>query len=437
MQSIINRFAAIIGIVLAAACPSVLAQTTLIHAGLLIDGESDAPREAQSIVVEGNRIVSIEDGYIATGNADRFIDLSNATVMPGFIDTHVHISSEGSPDSYEEAFRLDPADYALRSTAYAERTLLAGFTTVRDLGTSDGVAISLRNAINQGWVDGPRIYTSGKSIATTGGHADPSNGRNRELTSDPGPVDGVINSVEDALKAVRARYKEGADLIKITVTGGVLSVASSGDNPQFTIEEVEAIVAAAEDYGFHVAAHAHGAEGMRRAVLGGVDSIEHGTYMTDEIMDLMKDRGTAYVPTLSAGRYVASMARVEGFYPAVVASKAIEIGPVADTTFARAYEAGVHIVFGTDTGVSPHGDNWKEFVYMVEGGMPPLEAINSATSLAADLLGVSATIGTLSAGKLADIVAVPGNPLEDIDLMGEVHFVMKDGVTYKTPLVRH
>ena len=331
------------------------------------------------------------------------------------------------------AFRLDPADYALRSTAYAERTLMAGFTTVRDLGTNDGVAISLRDAINQGWVDGPRIYSAGKSIATTGGHADPSNGRNRELTADPGPIDGVINSVDDALKAVRARYKEGAALIKIPVTGGVLSVAASGDNPQFTIEEVEAIVAAAQDYGYHVAAHAHGAEGMRRAVLGGVASIEHGTYMTDEIMELMIERGTAYVPTLSAGRYVAGMARVDGFYPDVVASKAIEIGPVADITFASAYEAGVHIVFGTDTGVSPHGDNWKEFVYMVEGVMAPLETINSATSLAADLLGVSENIGTITVGKLADIVAVPGNPVDDINLMGDVHFVMKDGVVYKSP----
>jgi imidazolonepropionase-like amidohydrolase len=373
---------------------SVIAQTTVIHAGLLIDGTSDEPRQAQSIVVAGNLIVSIEDGYIDVRGGQRLVDMSNGTVMPGLIDTHVHITSTGSPDSYEEAFRLDPSDFALRSTNYAERTFLAGFTAVRDLGASDGISISLRNAINQGWVDGPRIYAAGKSIATTGGHADPSNGRNSELSSDPGPIEGVINSVEDALKAVRARYKEGADLVKITVTGGVLSVATSGDNPQYMLEEVAAIVAAAQDYGFHVAAHAHGSEGMRRAVLGGVASIEHGTYMTDEIMDLMKERGTAYVPTLTAGRFVAGMAQVDGFYPAVVAAKALEIGPVADITFAKAYEAGVHIVFGTDTGVSPHGDNWKEFVYMVEGGMPPLEAINSATSLAAELLGVSEKIST-------------------------------------------
>ena len=412
---------------------SAASQSTIIHAGLLIDGVSDEPRENQSIVIEGNQIVSIENGFIQVRGGQQLIDMSGATVMPGLIDTHVHITGETTQASYEETFRLDPEDFALRSTRYAELTLMAGFTTVRDLGASDGLAISLRDAINQGWVDGPRIYAAGKSIATTGGHADPSNGRNRELTSDPGPIDGVINSVEDALKAVRARYKEGANLIKLTVTGGVMSVASSGDNPQFTLEEVEAIVAAAQDYGFKVAAHAHGAEGMRRAVLGGVDSIEHGSYMTDEIMELMIERGTAYVPTLSAGRYVASMAKIEGYYPEVVARKALEIGPIADLTLARAYEAGVHIVFGTDTGVSPHGDNWKEFTYMVEDGIPALEAINAATGRAADLLDISEMLGTLAPGMLADIVAVPGDPLDDISLMGQVNFVMKDGVVYKSP----
>lgn len=415
------------------ASSSIFAQSTVIHAGLLIDGVSDEPREDQSIVVNGNRIVSIEDGFISVRGGQQLIDLSDATVMPGLIDTHVHLTSETTPDSYEENFRLDPEDFALRSTKYAERTLMTGFTTVRDLGASDGLAISLRNAINQGWVDGPRIYASGKSIATTGGHADPSNGRNSVLSSDPGPIEGVINSVEDALKAVRARYKEGANLIKITVTGGVMSVASSGDNPQFTQDEVNAIVAAAQDYGFRVAAHAHGSEGMRRAVLGGVNSIEHGTYMTDEIMELMSERGTAFVPTLSAGRYVAQMAKVDGYYPAVVAQKALEIGPVADITFARAYEAGVHIVFGTDAGVSPHGDNWKEFTYMVEGGMPEIEAINAATGRAAELLNISESLGSLAPGMLADIIAVPGNPLSDISLMGEVDFVMKDGIVYMSP----
>jgi imidazolonepropionase-like amidohydrolase len=241
----------------------------------------------------------------------------------------------------------------------------------------------------------------------------------------------VVNGVDDAYKAVRSRYKEGSDLIKITATGGVLSQASSGQNPQFTIEEITAIVAAARDYGFKVAAHAHGTEGMRRAVVGGVDSIEHGTYMTDEVMRLMKKNGTYYVPTIMAGRFVAEKAQIPGYFSDLVTPKAIAIGPLVQDTFARAYAAGVLIAFGTDTGVSAHGDNWQEFGYMIEAGMPPMEAIRSATLAAADLLGQSEKLGAISPGKYADIIAVPGNPLEDTHLFGQVSFVMKGGVVYK------
>ena len=315
----------------------------------------------------------------------------------------------------------------------ANGVFIERFTTVRDLGTSDGIAMSLRDAINQGWIVGPRVYTAGKSLATTGGHADPSNGVNAELAKDPGPVEGVVNGVEDAYKGVRARYKEGADLIKITATGGVLSFAASGDNAQFTIEEIEAIVAAASDYGFRVAAHAHGAEGIRRAVVGGVHSIEHGTYMTEEIMRLMKERGTAYVPTLAAAQFVADQSKVDGYFPEIVRVKAAAIGPAARATFASAYRSGVRIVFGTDTGVSPHGDNWKEFIYMHEAGMPVIEAIQAATLRAAELLGRETDIGSIEAGKLADIVAVPGDPLTNVELMGRVDFVMKAGVIQKAP----
>jgi imidazolonepropionase-like amidohydrolase len=405
-----------------------LAAQTVIHAGALIDVEAGEVLKERSIVIDGDRIISVESGYIS---ADDVIDLKQATVMPGWLDMHVHIGSENSPDRRVEAFTREPADFAFRSTVYAKRTLMAGFTTVRDLGTRSGLAQSLRRAINEDWVVGPRLFTAGKALASTGGHGDPSNGLNAKLASDPGPIDGVVNGVDDAYKAVRARYKQGSDLIKITATGGVLSQASSGQNPQFTVAEVAAIVAAARDYGFKVAAHAHGAEGMRRAVVGGVDSIEHGTYMSDDVMRLMKKRGTYYVPTIIAGKFVAEKAEIPGYFSELVRPKAIAIGPLIQDTFARAYAAGVPIAFGTDTGVSAHGDNWKEFGYMIEAGMPAMAAIQSATVAAADLLGRSADLGSISAGKFADIIAVPGDPLTDPDQFGQVHFVMKGGVVYK------
>ena len=322
---------------------------TVIHAGRLVDAAAGAVIEAATIVVDGDRIESVQLGYV--GEPD--IDLTGAFVMPGWIDMHVHIANQQSPDRFLENFTLEPADSALRAVPYAERTLTAGFTTVRDLGTEHGVAQSIRRAVAEGHIVGPRIFTAGKSLATTGGHADPSNGVNSELRGDPGPTQGVVNGLDDAYKAVRARYKEGADLIKITATGGVLSQASSGQNPQFTEAEIAAIVAAAEDYGYRVAAHAHGAEGMRRAVAAGVHSIEHGTYMSDEVMELMREKGTWYVPTIIAGKFATAQAEVEGYFSEVVRAKAAAIGPLIADTFARAYRTGVPIAFGTDSGVSP------------------------------------------------------------------------------------
>jgi imidazolonepropionase-like amidohydrolase len=404
---------------------------TLVHAGRLIDGRANTSTGPATIVVQGERIVAVEAGHRAPGPDDRVIDLSQATVLPGLMDMHTHVSKENSRDSYLDRFTLSGPEVTLQSTVYARRTLEAGFTTIRDLGDSYNVSIALRDAIADGKVVGPRIFTSGKSIATTGGHADPTNGWAPHIAGDPGPQDGVINGVADARKAVRQRYKDGADLIKITATGGVMSLAKNGLNPQFKDDELKAIVETARDYGFHVAAHAHGAEGMKRAIEAGVYSIEHGTYMDDEVIRLMKKHGTWYVPTIHAGKFVAEKAEEPGYLPDIVRTKAAAIGPQIQDTFAKAYREGVNIVFGTDCGVGPHGTNAREFGFMVAAGMPPIDAIRAATSVAAAFLGVSQDLGTIEAGKLADIIAVDGNPLEDISAMSAVRFVMKEGVVYR------
>ncbi|MFT4938643.1 MAG: imidazolonepropionase-like amidohydrolase [Paraglaciecola sp.] len=406
--------------------------TIYIHAGKLIDSNSDKVQQNVTVVIEENKIKSVEKGFTVPGQQDQIIDLRAYTLMPGLMDMHTHISQQHSgPASYMEKFTLNEADYALKGAYYAEKTLMAGFTSVRNLGDSYNESVALRNAINQGITKGPRIYTAAKSIATTGGHADPTNGHSKTLMGDPGPEQGVINGVAEARKAVRQRYKDGADLIKITATGGVLSVAKSGQNPQFMEDEVKAIVDTAKDYGMTVAVHAHGKEGMERAIKAGVSSIEHGTYMDEDTFKLMKKYGTYYVPTIMAGNWVAEKAKIDGFFPALVRPKAAAIGPLIQSTFANAYKAGVKIAFGTDSGVSAHGDNGLEFVLMVEAGMPAIEAIRSATFHAAKLLKVEDQLGTIEVGKLADLVAVKGDPLTDIELMQHVSFVMKNGVVYK------
>lgn len=411
---------------------SLQAQRTLIHAGRLINGQDNRPQTEVTIVIEANRITAIRRGYEQPASGDELIDLRDKTVLPGLMDMHVHLESETNKDAYSEKFRMNDADMAFRASQFAERTLMAGFTTVRDLGGT-GINIAMRNAVARGYVTGPRIFTSGKSLATTGGHADPTNGLNRDLMGDPGPREGVINGADEARKAVRQRYKDGADLIKITATGGVLSVAKDGSGPQFTHEELRAIIETANDYGFHVAAHAHGEEGMRRAIEAGVTSIEHGTMMTDEIMELMVEKGTWLVPTLTAGRTVADSAKIEGYYPAVIVPKALEIGPKLQDTFGRAYKKGVKIAFGTDAGVFVHGINAREFELMVEAGMPPMKTIQSATIEAARLLKMENELGSVEPDKLADIIAVNGNPLDNISLLKEVVFIMKDGQVYKRP----
>ena len=408
----------------------VTGQDTYLHCGQILDTKSGKLLSQKTLVVTGNAIKSIENGYVVGRVSDRLIDLKNKTVLPGLIDMHVHIESESNAKSYINEYTLNEADVAFESTVYAKRTLMAGFTTVRDLGGT-GVNIALRNAINNGLVDGPRIFTAGKAIATTGGHADPTNGSKNALMGDPGPKEGVVNSAEDARKAVRQRYKEGADVIKITATGGVLSVAKSGKNPQFTTDEIKGITETAKDYGMLTAAHAHGDEGMQRAILGGIKTIEHGSYMSEATMELMIEHNCYLVPTITAGKQVTEKAEIEGYFPDVVAQKAREIGPVIQGMFGRAYKKGVAIAFGTDAGVFPHGLNAKEFGYMVEAGMPIIEAIRSATLTNAMLLEMDKELGQIKDGFLADIIAVEGNPLENVSTLENVTFVMKNGIIYK------
>lgn len=421
-----------LGLLLLNVVATASAATQTVDCGRLLDVKAGVWRERVSVVVDNGVIKSVAP----TGTAKGDIDLSGQSCLPGLIDMHVHLTGESHKEveSLRNRLSQDVADNAFRSVAYAERTLKAGFTTVRDLGASDGLNISLKRAIASGAIVGPRMFTAGTIISTTGGHGDGTNGLSRELgkaVGHPTPYDGVINGPDQAREAVRARYKEGADLVKITATGGVLSQAASGQNAQFTDEELKAITATAKDYGFRVAVHAHGVEGIKRALRAGVDSIEHGTYMDDEAIALFKKHGAYYVPTISAGRFVAEKAKDPEFFSAMVRPKAAAIGPLIQATFGRAYKAGVKIAFGTDAAVSPHGDNAREFVFMVEAGMPALEAIRSATLNAAELLNQGGRLGSVEPGYAADIVAVSGDPLKDISVLQQVSFVMKDGVVFK------
>jgi imidazolonepropionase-like amidohydrolase len=417
-----------VGLASAADVPTPPSLTALL-CGHLIDTAAGKVLGESTIVIEAGHVREVLSGAQAPAGA-MAIDLKSQTCMPGLIDSHTHLTGQTSRTEYVDRYHWNVADYVIRSTVYARRTLLAGFTTVRNLGDTANESASLRNAINAGIVPGPRIFTAGKAIGSTGGHADPTDGYRQDLAKDLGAVDGIINSPEDAVKAVREHYKLGDDVIKIMPSGGVLDEGASGDNSQMTLEEIRAVVATAHDYGFAVAAHAHGAEAIRRAVIGGVDSIEHGTYMDAEDMKLMVEHGTYYVPTIIAGDFVARQAKVPGYYPAQIAAKAAAIGPLIQATAGRAYKAHVKIAFGTDAAVYPHGENAHEFELMVGAGMPPMFVIQAATVNAAALLRQK-DLGSISAGKIADVVAVPGNPIDDISLMKRVSFVMKQGVVYK------
>jgi imidazolonepropionase-like amidohydrolase len=401
----------------------------VIHAGRVIDGVGTAPREKASVLIAGDRIASVQDGWQTPAGA-KVIDLRSSTVLPGLIDCHTHITGEGTGNAIVRAATETPLDDAVRSTVYAKRTLNAGFTTIRNVGAEGGADVALKRAIDAGIVEGPRLWTARTALSITGGHGD-QGGLRPDLWAAPTWMDGIVDSADDARKAVRYQHKYGADLIKITATGGVLSIGDSGDAQQFTDEEMRAIVEAAHLVGMKVAAHAHGKAGINAAIRAGVDSIEHGTYGDAESFKLFKERGTYLVPTILAGKTVAELATIPGHFHPTVQAKAAKIGPLIQDMFRQAYAAGVKIAFGTDSGVSNHGDNAREFGYMVEAGMPAAEAILAATRNAADLIGASDRIGSLQPGRFADVIAVAGNPLTDISELRRVTFVMKGGKVMK------
>lgn len=411
----------------------------VLHCGQLLAVPGEAPMGESSIVILDGRVERVFPGHVFIdaapgGEPTRHIDLSNSYVLPGLIDCHTHLTHELPPMAIRLRRTLTEtrSHAAIDGTVYAERTLLAGFTTVRNVGSMGEDIYALRDRINSGDVVGPRILAAGKSIAVTGGHADMTNGIQPYLRPEVGPLDGIADGPAEMRKAVRERVKQGSDLIKITATGGVLSNTAAGTDQQMFDDEIEAVVQTARMMGRKVAAHAHGADGIKAALRGGVDSIEHGTYLDDEAIGLFLETGAFLVPTIHAGKFVAEKsAEPEWFNPAI-REKAAAVGPQIQDSFRRAYEGGVKIAFGTDVGVGAHGTNWLEFVYMTEAGMPTNEAIKTATIHAAELCGL-ADVGRIEPGMVADIIALEGDPLEDVSALGRVVFVMKAGAVFKQP----
>jgi imidazolonepropionase-like amidohydrolase len=401
----------------------------VVYAGRLIDGVGNPVRNNVSIIIENDRIKEVRDGRAALAGAE-IIDLADSTVLPGLIDCHTHLTMQLGRNQLLNSLVRRDSDVAISATAHARRTLMAGFTTVRDVGAQNFVDISLRDAIEAGAVPGPRMFVATRTMSITGGHGD-LGGVREDLLPEPGFHSGIVNSPEDGVRAVRYMVKYGADHIKLNATGGVLSLADSAAGQQFTLEEMKAIVETAGMLDRKVAAHAHGAAGIKDALRAGVASIEHGTYIDDEAISLFKKHGAYLVPTIIAGKTVENASRIPGFFPPAIEAKARQVGPLIQAGFARALRGGVKIAFGTDAGVFPHGQNAKEFEYMVEAGMRPMDAILSATRAAADLIGRSNDVGSIQTGRYADLVAVKGDPIVDIKLLQKVSFVMKAGQVHK------
>ncbi len=409
------------------------ANTTIIHAGTLLADATKAPLTEQSIIIKGNKIEGIEVGFVKRDGAE-IVDLSNAFVMSGMIDSHVHITSQLAPDARLKRVENSDADWAMQGATHGKRTLEAGFTTIQDLGASGSDAIfALRDASKKNELPLPRIRAAGYSVSVSGGHGDGRQGYNDDV-AEVLHKDSICNGADDCRRATREQIRKGADIIKITATGGVLSNTLAGFNQQFTSPEIEAIVDAARSMGRKVTAHAHGLDGINTSLSSGVLSIEHGTYLDDSSIALFKEKDAYLVPTVMAGDFVAKTAKDAKWMTEPQRIKSLEAGPLMLDMLRKAHAAGVKIAFGTDSGVSVHGDNATELVLMVEAGMTPQEALTAATVNAADHIDMSDQIGTIATGKFADIIAVKANPLDNIEQMRDVGFVMKDGNIYKSAL---
>jgi imidazolonepropionase-like amidohydrolase len=409
-------------------------KTYVLKAARMFDGKSEALVTPGLVVVTEMKIVAVGAGATIPPGAE-VIELGDATLLPGFIDAHTHLTGEASDDWKQDVLNgleKSYAEQALDATANASKTLLAGFTTVRDVGAPDRIDVALRNAIGNGVVVGPRMLVAAEAIGATGGHCDDEAGfRQGVFGHEAGPLEGVANGADQMRYAVRLAHKYGADVIKVCASGGVLSLTDDVDTPQLTQEELNALIDEAHALRRKVAAHCHGSEAAKRAIRAGVDSLEHGSFFDDETLDMMVAHGTYFVPTLMA--IVGEQERIARgvYFPPAILAKANAADRAAHHTFQRALAKGVKIGLGTDAAVYPHGRNAEEFYQMVKLGMKPGDALRSATSTDAQLLGLADKIGTLEAGKLADVVAVPGNPLEDIRQTEHVRLVMKEGVIYR------